>query len=436
MKRILKWFIPTEPQVSAWRYEYFVTPLLHSIFYICSANLMKPVAFRVGLLGSDSEQILWRKICRCNGDGFAQSRRRQWRQINRSERRNGHWRWEELATELANTSDANLAGVLSNICGEMKINFGNEVKVAVGRDTRPSGPIELCDAIGKRESSASHPRQHSSIYYNYKLRLSVISLFLNWTRRTANLTDILNTFPVNLSAFWRENGSRDNLLLTLQTELALKVLKLFVWGSPSRPASIRQLWTLEKKRTRFWIINVALISSKSKWPRQKDVKPGRMSDMPVWTETPIVWFTFYFDSSNRFKMLDGDRISVLFAFICANCSRKPGCSNAQVWVVQTALRQWRFNWFLWNRKAFQFQWPVRVFKNLHHVAAEDYDIGVYFEANGHGTVLFGPRACEALETNHSAWKLKLVKELVNQCVGDAMSDLLFVEAILCEEECR
>merc|ERR1719487_1299384 len=28
-------------------------------------------------------------------------------------------------------------------------------------------------------------------------------------------------------------------------------------------------------------------------------------------------------------------------------------------------------------------------KHLHH-AAESYDIGVYFEANGHGTVLFSP----------------------------------------------
>jgi phosphoacetylglucosamine mutase len=30
-------------------------------------------------------------------------------------------------------------------------------------------------------------------------------------------------------------------------------------------------------------------------------------------------------------------------------------------------------------------------KHLHH-EAEKYDIGVYFEANGHGTVLFNPHA--------------------------------------------
>ena len=34
-------------------------------------------------------------------------------------------------------------------------------------------------------------------------------------------------------------------------------------------------------------------------------------------------------------------------------------------------------------------------KHLHHRAAS-FDIGVYFEANGHGTVLFGSRAQEKL----------------------------------------
>ena len=34
-------------------------------------------------------------------------------------------------------------------------------------------------------------------------------------------------------------------------------------------------------------------------------------------------------------------------------------------------------------------------KYLHHKAAS-FDIGVYFEANGHGTVLFGERAQEKL----------------------------------------
>ena len=67
-------------------------------------------------------------------------------------------------------------------------------------------------------------------------------------------------------------------------------------------------------------------------------------------------------------------------------------------------------------------------KHLHH-AALDFDIGVYFEANGHGTVLFSDGAVEKLEKENQTDVLMLSR-LVNQTVGDALSDLLAVEAVL------
>lgn len=67
-------------------------------------------------------------------------------------------------------------------------------------------------------------------------------------------------------------------------------------------------------------------------------------------------------------------------------------------------------------------------KHLHH-AALDFDIGVYFEANGHGTVLFNDSAISKLEKEGQSEILALAK-LVNQTVGDAFSDMLAVEAVL------
>jgi phosphoacetylglucosamine mutase len=77
---------------------------------------------------------------------------------------------------------------------------------------------------------------------------------------------------------------------------------------------------------------------------------------------------------------------------------------------------------------------------LHH-AAEEFDIGVYFEANGHGTVLFSRRALEAFrktegKTTDEIKALNMLfgfSELINQTVGDALSDLLMVEAILAHQ---
>ena len=80
-------------------------------------------------------------------------------------------------------------------------------------------------------------------------------------------------------------------------------------------------------------------------------------------------------------------------------------------------------------------------QHVHH-ASKTFDIGVYFEANGHGTVVFVPNfysytaQAEALYMAAEAsrpvalQRLRALPSLINQAVGDALSDLLLVGAIL------
>lgn len=76
-------------------------------------------------------------------------------------------------------------------------------------------------------------------------------------------------------------------------------------------------------------------------------------------------------------------------------------------------------------------------KHLHH-AAESFDVGVYFEANGHGTVLFSPETQAKLAAHAPTTEaqktglqhLVSLTQLINQTVGDALSDMLLVEAVL------
>ncbi|KAK1305508.1 Phosphoacetylglucosamine mutase [Acorus calamus] len=82
-------------------------------------------------------------------------------------------------------------------------------------------------------------------------------------------------------------------------------------------------------------------------------------------------------------------------------------------------------------------------KYLHEKALE-YDIGIYFEANGHGTILFSEAFMPRLESKSAelssvtpgseqqkaVLRLLAVSTLINQAVGDALSGLLLVEAIL------
>ena len=76
-------------------------------------------------------------------------------------------------------------------------------------------------------------------------------------------------------------------------------------------------------------------------------------------------------------------------------------------------------------------------KYLHH-AAEHYNVGVYFEANGHGTVLFSQSTQEKLASHEPSTPAQStalnhlinLTQLINQTVGDALSDMLLVEVVL------
>jgi phosphoacetylglucosamine mutase len=93
-------------------------------------------------------------------------------------------------------------------------------------------------------------------------------------------------------------------------------------------------------------------------------------------------------------------------------------------------------------------------KYVHAAAHEHFDIGIYFESNGHGTVLFQPNYYQFLSTveyymmmhQHTTTttstslsmkdvycayqRCKVLPTLINQAVGDAISDLLLIDAIL------
>ncbi|RLO13982.1 hypothetical protein DYB28_000744 [Aphanomyces astaci] len=81
-------------------------------------------------------------------------------------------------------------------------------------------------------------------------------------------------------------------------------------------------------------------------------------------------------------------------------------------------------------------------KYCHHKAME-FDIGIYFEANGHGTVMVKDHVIDRLQKLETAVddpkkkaavsQILAAYQLINQAVGDALSDLLFVEVLLLQQ---
>ncbi|PWY98945.1 putative PCM1-phosphoacetylglucosamine mutase [Testicularia cyperi] len=135
-----------------------------------------------------------------------------------------------------------------------------------------------------------------------------------------------------------------------------------------------------------------------------------------------------------FRLLDGDKIASLAADYLSELVKKAGI-HLELGCVQTAYANGSSTKYLKQRVPVTCT-PTGV-KHLHH-AAESFDIGVYFEANGHGTVLFSPSAqrkiAEATPASPAAQEaleqLSALVDLINQTVGDAISDMLLVEVIL------
>lgn len=147
---------------------------------------------------------------------------------------------------------------------------------------------------------------------------------------------------------------------------------------------------------------------------------------------------YWIDPATGFFMLDGDRISSLAASFLGDLVYRAGLKDfLRIGVVQTAYANGASTHYITQHLKLEVICTPTGVKHLHH-AAQTFDIGVYFEANGHGTVLFSPDAINAFkntEPQSPAQKdaldtLSALAALINQTVGDALSDMLMVEVIL------
>lgn len=153
-----------------------------------------------------------------------------------------------------------------------------------------------------------------------------------------------------------------------------------------------------------------------------------------------VVFHYFEPDSGAWRLLDGDKIACLFAEFFADKLRTLELDKEGVTlgVVQTAYANGAAARYLQARGIRVAQAKTGV-KHCHKKATE-FDIGVYFEANGHGTVVLKDALADRLHkwenTLHDERKklaltqLLAAHQLLNQATGDAMSDLLFVEVLL------
>ena len=147
---------------------------------------------------------------------------------------------------------------------------------------------------------------------------------------------------------------------------------------------------------------------------------------------------YFVDEDDSFHLLDGDRIATLTASFIGDLARAAGLGEKlEVGVVQTAYANGAATDYVASNLRLPVVCTATGVKHLHH-AATRFDVGVYFEANGHGTVVFSDVALKRIgkaEPQSPAQQaalatLRALTHLINQAVGDALSDLLLVETVL------
>ncbi|KPJ19152.1 Phosphoacetylglucosamine mutase [Papilio machaon] len=305
--------------------------------------------------------------------------------------------WEEIATRLANVSDNDLESTTEQIIKEVNADMALKASVFIGMDTRNTSIIK-CYIIGYYEKivgAFKNIRQKLPVGGEYTTTLYVDGANgvggkkLNIIKKS--LGDELDLVLYNLGG----NGGKLNLNCGAD----------YVKVSQQPPVGV------EHK------------------PWQRVASLDGDGDRIVY---------YYLDDKNNMHLLDGDRIATLLASYITQLLSACG-AQLRLGLVQTAYANGASTQYITQQLKVPVTCVKTGVKHLHH-AAQEYDVGVYFEANGHGTVLYSANAKTIIakiaeegevEQRKAAALLLQYIDMTNETVGDALSDLFLVETALC-----
>jgi phosphoacetylglucosamine mutase len=143
---------------------------------------------------------------------------------------------------------------------------------------------------------------------------------------------------------------------------------------------------------------------------------------------------------NKFKVIDGDNIAIVFIKYLNKLTEKINeVIDLKIGFIQTAYANSASTNYAKNLSNVEIVITKTGVKHLHKKAKE-YPISVYFESNGHGSILFDPLLINKLykilgktknpELAINISKLLKVHNLSNQYVGDAITNMLIIIGIL------
>uniref|UniRef100_A0A665V7G9 Phosphoacetylglucosamine mutase n=1 Tax=Echeneis naucrates TaxID=173247 RepID=A0A665V7G9_ECHNA len=333
--------------------------------------------------------------------------------------------WEGYATQLVNAEQDDLLIVLKDIIEKETVNMSQEANVFVGKDTRSSS-VSLSQAVldgvlalsGHNYGLVTTPQLHYMVccqntqgkygeptvegYYR-----KLCQAFIQLIKNASNCTD-------------------DQKHLSVDGANGIGALKLHEMESHVKSELQISVFNDGSKGKLNYECGADFVKMQQKPPTGMEMSPGERCCSYDGDADRIVYY--YTDSEGQFHLLDGDKIATLISTFLKELLTQVGL-DLKIAVVQTAYANGSSTRYLEDTMKVIVRCTKTGVKHLHH-AAQEFDIGVYFEANGHGTVSISETDPHSSKRKRAAQLLQNTINVINQTVGDAISDMLLIEAIL------
>lgn len=351
--------------------------------------------------------------------------------------------WEKYASDVANVPSNELGSVFQTLVKTLGVTSLQNSLVVFARDTRPSSPV-LAEALEAGIKAAGAQFQNFGLLTTPQLHYIVRCI--NTNGQYGKPTEE-GYFEKLTEAFIKlRNMRKMKKMKTLESYTSC------LYVDAANGIGAQKVPILQSKLGE--LLKISLVSDGSgrlnhecgadfvkvqqKPPTGVTLVPGQR-----WAsfDGDVDRIVYYFSgvSDNQFHLLDGDKIATLVAGYLKDLVLETGLP-LNLGLVQTAYANGSSTNYITKTLKVPVACVPTGVKHLHH-KAQEFDIGVYFEANGHGTTLVSDSSYELLQnaTKDTAKSdqqreacdlLVSVIDLINQTVGDAISDLLLVEMIL------
>ncbi|XP_072358890.1 phosphoacetylglucosamine mutase isoform X2 [Scyliorhinus torazame] len=346
--------------------------------------------------------------------------------------------WEAYATQLANAEEHDLKSALTNILVNEPVNLQEIARIVLGRDTRPSS-INLAQAVVDGVTALGGTYQDYGLVSTPQLHYMVYCWNSMEQYGTATVEGYYRKLSQAFIALTKQTISHPEELRQLNVDGAngIGALKLQELKPYLEKKLLLKVHNDGASGKLNYLCGADFVKVQQKPPQGLDMKANERSCSFDGDADRIIYY--YINESGCFRLLDGDKIATLITIFLKELLAKADL-DLQIAVVQTAYANGSSTRYIEEVMKVPVYCVNTGVKYLHH-KAQEFDVGVYFEANGHGTVLFSETAESKIrqlaqdktqpgEKSNAAKVLENTIDLINQTVGDAISDLLTIEAIL------